>query len=370
MNFDSFTIRKIKIPLKEPFEISSGTVENRNLVILEAQKDGKRFCGEASPQFAPFYSHETTENTYRNIERFIVPEVARSETIEDYRDAVKKYKGNEMAKAAGEFLLHHRKSFMENRSLSDLVDGSKQSIECGASIGIQETPGNLVQEAEDRVNQGFQRIKVKIKPGKDLEYIKALRKEFTGLVISADANAAYSIEDFDRLEKLDRFDIKMIEQPLHHRDLINHSKLADKLETPICLDESIRNAEEARKAVEIGACEIINLKPQRVGGLKESREIAKICEKQGLDLWVGSVVESGIGMSYALAAASMPQVNMVSDLAPTQRYFEQGILQDEITMEDGSIDVPCGSGLYSEVDRAKLEKFTEKKTCLEASKIQ
>ena len=354
MNFDSFTVSKIKIPLKEPFEISSGTVRNRNLVILEAQKDDKRFYGEASPQFAPFYSHETTENTYRNIEKFIIPEIVGSESIEEYRDAVKRYTGNEMAKAAGEFLLHHRKSFMEDKSLSD----------------IQETPEELVSEAEDKIVQGFQRVKVKIKPGKDLEYIKSLREEFPHLVISVDANAAYSTEEFERLERLDKFDLKMIEQPLHHRDLIDHSKLAEKLETPICLDESIRNTEEARKAAETGACEIINLKPQRVGGLKESREIAKICERHELDLWVGSVVESGIGMSYALAAASMPQVNMVNDLAPTQRYFEQGILRNQITMKDGCIDVPRESGLYSGVDRAKLEKFTEKKTFLEASKIQ
>ncbi len=370
MKFDSFTVRKVKLPLKEPFEISSGTVQNRNLVILEAEKDGKRFYGEASPQFAPFYSHETTENTYTNIQEFIVPEITQSENLEDYRKSVKKYKGNEMAKAAGEFLITHRKSVREDKSLSELIGGTEQEAECGASIGIQESPEKLVEEAERKVEDGFRRIKVKIKPGKDMEYIKALRERFPDLTVSVDANAAYRTQDFEKLAEFDRYDLKMIEQPLHHRDIVNHSRLADRIETPICLDESIRTAEEARKAAEIGACEIINLKPQRVGGLNESKKIASICEEHDLGLWVGSVVESGIGMSYALAVASLPQVNMVNDLAPTQRYFSDGLLKEEIDMNDGFIDVPGEPGLYSGVDRAKLEKFTEKKTSLEASKIR
>ncbi|PSG99435.1 MAG: o-succinylbenzoate synthase [Nanohaloarchaea archaeon SW_7_43_1] len=365
MNFDSITVRKVRLPLREPFEISSGTVEDRNVVVLEAKRDDLRFYGEASPQFAPFYSHETTGSAFELVKDFIVPEIKKATDIQDYNRRVEKYKGNEMAKSAGEFLLYHERSLREGKGLADLMDGSKKTAEVGVSIGIKSSVEKLIEEMEQRDSEGYNRFKIKINKGKDIDFLEKARDRFPDADISVDANASYSKDNFDDLKALDRFDLEMIEQPLHHRDLHNHSNLADVLETPICLDESIRSAEEARKAVKLGSCSIINLKPQRVGGLMESQRINRIAREGGLNLWIGGLVETGIGASFALASASLSEVNMRNDISPSSRYFEEDVIESGIEMKGGSIDIPGKPGLYSSVDRAKLEKFTEKKVSIE-----
>ena len=362
MDFDSFTVRKVQLPLEEPFEISSGKIENRNIVILEGEKDGERFYGEASPQFAPLYNHETVETAFHVVKEFAVPAVREASTIEQYHEIISRYKGNNLAFAAGDFLIHHRKSFRERKSLRELFGGQKSVSPVGASIGLQKSPEDLVKKVSEFKSRGYRRFKVKIKPGHDIEFLEALREEFLGIDLMADANTAYRGET-SRLEELDRFDLQMIEQPLGPRDFYSHSKLAERIDTSICLDESIRTPGDVEKASDLGACEVVNLKPQRVRGLHPARKAVEKARKEGLGLWVGSVVESGIGNSFSLAAASYG-TDYPNDLAPTRRYFQQGLLEQKVEMDDGEIGIGSSPGLLSTVSRERLEDFTVRKEVL------
>ncbi|MFB6116691.1 MAG: o-succinylbenzoate synthase [Candidatus Nanosalina sp.] len=370
MKFDSFTVRKVCIPLEEPFEISSGTVRNRNLVVLEAEEGGRKFYGEASPQFAPLYNHETAETAYHVVKEFVVPALRKSSSIQDYHQRISRFKGNPLAFSAGDFLLHHRKSLEQDKSLRELVEGGREFSKLGASVGIHEKPENLVESVGELAEQGYERVKLKIKPGKDLEYVSKVRERFPELEVTADANASYSLEQLERLRKLDGYDLKMIEQPLGVGDLHRHAELAGEIETLICLDESIRSREDLVKADELGAVDFLNLKPQRVRGLYPAKRIAEEAEKRGIDLWVGSVVESGIGNSMALAMTSRTSEGLKNDVAPSSRYFEQDLLEDPIEAEDGKIRIPDAPGLYSRVSEDRLEKFTVRKTTVSGSEIK
>ena len=361
MEFDKIEVRRVELPLKESFETSFGVIEKRNLAVIAAKKDGEYFYGEASAQFAPLYNHETTSSDLDFIKRFVVPALKEADSIEDYNERMKAYRGNPLAKAAGEFLLHHKKSVEEELPLKELVGVEKDYAECGASVGLQESPEALVEQVRMFKEQGFRRAKIKIKPGKDVEYIEAVREEFPDYELMADANSAYSLEDVETLRKLDEYDLTMIEQLLSHRDVIDHAKLAEKIETPICLDESIRSSEDVRKAAELDACEVVNLKPQRVGGLQEAMKIDELCRENDISAWIGGHLESGIGASFAIVASGMKSVNFPNDIAPSQRYFDEDVLVDEIEMEQGLIEIPEEPGLYSKVDRDVLEKYTTEK---------
>lgn len=370
MDFKFFTVRKVCIPLEEPFEISSGTVRNRNLVVLEAESEDRKFYGEASPQFAPYYNHETAETAYHAVKQFVVPALCDSSSIQEYHEKISRFKGNPLAFSAGDFLLHHRKSLEQGKSLRELVEGGRGFSRLGASVGIHEKPENLVESVEELAEQGYERVKLKIKPGKDLEYVSKVREKFPKLELTADANASYSLEQLERIRKLDSYDLKMIEQPLGVRDLYRHAELAREIETPICLDESIRSRQDLVKADELGAIDFLNLKPQRVRGLYPAQRIAEEAEKRGIDLWVGSVVESGIGNSMALAMTSRSSEGLKNDVAPSSRYFVEDVLEEPIKSEDGKIRVPEVPGLYSEVSEKKLERFTVKKTRVSGSEIK
>ena len=361
MRFEEIEVRRVELPLKEPFETSFGVIEKRNLAVISAKRNGRYFYGEASAQFAPLYNHETTSSDLDFIKRFVVPALKDSGSIEEYNQKMEAYRGNPLAKAAGEFLLHHVKSVEEQKPLKELLGVDREYAECGVSVGLQENSQKLVEKVKEYRKEGFKRAKIKIKPGKDVEYIKAVREEFPDFELMADANSAYTLEDVDTLKQLDQFDLSMIEQPLAHRDIIDHSKLAKEIETPICLDESIRSVEDVEKAVKLGSCEVINLKPQRVGGLEEAKKIDEVCRENNISAWIGGHLESGIGASFAIVASGMPSVEFPNDIAPSSRYFEEDILEDEIEMEDGKIKIPEEPGLYSEVDRETLEKYTTEK---------
>lgn len=358
MNFDEIEVRRIELPLKEPFETSFGIIKKRNLAVIAAKKDGKYFYGEASAQFAPLYNHETTSSDLDFIRRFVVPALKEAESIEDYNDKMEAYRGNPLAKAAGEFLLYHMKSVEEEKSLKEILGVERDYAECGVSIGLQESPEDLVEEVRKYKEEGFRRAKIKIKPGKDIEYLEAVRDKFPDYSMMADANSAYTLEDMETLKEIDQFDLSMIEQPLSHRDIIDHAKLAEEIDTPICLDESIRSAEDVRKAAELGACEVVNLKPQRVGGLRKAMKIDILCREHGIPTWIGGHLESGIGATFAVTASGMKSVNFPNDIAPSSRYFDEDVLVEEIEMNNGRIKIPEEPGLYAEVNREVLKKYT------------
>ncbi|MBY6293915.1 hypothetical protein GLU60_00820 [Nanohaloarchaea archaeon H01] len=233
MNFEKFKIHHVKLPMKEAWETSEETFEDKHVVVLAGKKNGKWFYGEATSQKLPIYNHEDIETDIHFIKEYVIPAIKNSSSIQEYHENIGFYSGHPMAKSAGDFLLYHLNSFEEGQPISELIDGEKKKVECGASIGIKDTPEAAMEAAEKYLEKGYNRLKLKIKPGKDVEYVKAVKENFPEVKISVDANSAYSLEDLEQLKKLDKLELEMIEQPLGANDIINHSKLAKDLENPI-----------------------------------------------------------------------------------------------------------------------------------------
>lgn len=357
MEFDNLGLRQITLALQEPFETSFGKADEKDLLILEAKQDGQWFYGEAAPLKHPLFNSETTATAKETIARYVTMALEHSTSIAGYQELISHMKGHQFAKAAGDQLLYHKKSVETDTPIPELIGGTQSYADCGTSISIRDED-EIVETVQRHVDSGVKRIKLKIKPGQDVEYVRAVRERFPDVDLMVDANAAYSLDDADRLAELDAFDLMMIEQPLGHTDLVNHSRLAERIETPICLDESIRSAADVERAAAIDACEVINLKPQRVSGLHESVRISEACQDHGLDLWVGGVGESGIGMSFSICAASLDGVTLPGDTAPTDRYYEESIMDSEIEIQDGRIPIPDSPGLIGNVDREKLKAVT------------
>ena len=357
MEFDELGLRHINLELRDPFKTSFGTIEERNLLVLEAKKDGKWFYGETSPLQEPLYNHETTFTAKEVISRYVVKALKECSSIQDYRDRISGIKGHKLAKASGDQLLYHKKSVEEDKSISELIGGEHEYAECGISVGLTDED-EIVEKIQDFLDKGYQRVKLKIKPGQDIEYVRKVRENFPDLEIMADANSAYTLDDIEHLKKLDQFDLSMIEQPLGDSDIVNHSVLAEELETSICLDESIHSLEDVKRAARTDACEIINLKPQRVSGLHESKKINEFCRENGMKLWIGGLVESGIGQSSAVIASSLSEVSFAGDIASSRKYFYEDVIDPEIEVVNGRVKVPNRPGFSGGVDREKLKEKT------------
>jgi O-succinylbenzoate synthase len=357
MDFEQIALRHIRLELRSPFETSFGAIKERNLLILEAKKDGEWFYGETSPLQEPLYNHETTFTAEEIISRYVIDAVKEASSIEEYHEKISSIKGHRLAKASGDQLLYHFRSVKEGKPISDLVGGTQSHAECGISIGLTRY-NEIVEKVQKFVDKGYQRVKLKIKPGNDIGYVKTVRDKFPELEIMADANSAYTLDDIDRLRKLDQYNLSMIEQPLGDRDIVNHRTLNEKIETSICLDESIHSAEDVKRAVKINAADIINLKPQRVSGLYESRKINKVCKENSMEMWIGGLVESGIGQSSAVIASSLSEVSYPGDIASSQKYFYNDVIQPEIEVTNGRVKVPEEPGFVGKVDRGKLEEKT------------
>jgi O-succinylbenzoate synthase len=357
VEFDQLTLRHVRLPLRESFTTSFGTVEERNLLVLEARVDGRWVYGETSPLSAPLYSHETVETAREVIAEYVAPALRQCDGIDDYHDRLASIRGHRMAKAAGDQLLYHRRSVATGESLASLLGGTHDSVTCGVSVGLT-TPADVVDTVRGYLDDGFRRVKLKVEPGRDVSYVERVREAFPDVALTVDGNGAYSLDHADRLRALDNYDLTMIEQPLDYGDLVDHATLAATVETPICLDESIRNAADVRRAAEIDACEVINLKPQRVSGLREAKRIDDLCDRHDLGLWIGGLVESGIGASTAVAAASLGSVTFPADIGPSRRYFHEDLIEPPVRMTDGRIEIPETPGLLGTVDRDRLTETT------------
>jgi len=283
----------------------------------------------------------------------------------DFLEAANRVRGNNTAVAAVEMGLWNLLGRIKNQPLSKLLGGHRDEVDVGVSVGIQPTPKVLVKTVSDYLRDGYGRIKLKIKPGFDLEYIKAVRNEFPDTKLQVDGNSAYRLDDVATLKKFDSMRLLLIEQPLAYDDLIDHSKLQAELSTPICLDESIHTLEDARKAIEIGACKIINVKPGRVRGLQKSKEIHDLCLKQKIPVWCGGMLETGIGRAFNVALASLPGFSLSGDISASKRYFARDIITREFTLKPGSkLEVPKEPGIGVEVDPIMLDSYTTSRELL------
>src|SRR5699024_2266978 len=274
------------------------------------------------------------------------------------RDLLAPIKRNNMATAAVEGSVWDLWAKTQDVSLSHAIGGSKHSVDVGISIGIKDSETELVEVVSRAIDEGFSRIKVKIKPDADLSFLRAVRAEFPDVPLMADANNAYSLHDLDHLRQLDALDLMMIEQPLAHDDIVDHRHLQSVLRTPICLDESIHSLSDARKAIELGSCRIINIKIGRVGGVSEAKDSEALCRDERIDVWCGGMLESGIGRAHNLAIASLPGFTLPGDTAPSARYWSKDVIIPEVTMNRGSVPVPTGPGIGFDIDHAMLDEIT------------
>ncbi|RPJ95285.1 o-succinylbenzoate synthase [Rummeliibacillus sp. TYF005] len=364
MKIQNITIRHLKMKMKAPFTTSFGTFVNKEFLLLEATDElGNKGWGESVAFDSPWYNEETYKTNWIILEDFLIPlvkgrEIEHPDEINELFAFIRK---NNMAKAALEGAVWDLYAKRTHQTLASALGGDKKEIEVGISIGIQKSVEKLLSLIDGYVKEGYKRIKVKIKPGWDVDVIRAIRERFPDVPLMADANSAYSLEDAALLKQLDEFNLTMIEQPLASDDIIDHATLQKKLKTPICLDESIHSLEDARKAVELGSCGIINIKIGRVGGLTESKKIHDYCESKGIPVWCGGMLESGIGRAHNVAITTLSNFIMPGDTAGSERYWERDIIDPEVIVENGYITVPDEPGIGYEPNLERIEKFTVNK---------
>ena len=359
MNIERVTLFHLRMPLRTPFETSFGRIETRDCILLEVLADGVPGYGECPADYDPGYSYETAQTAWVILRDFIAPQVIGKDLSGpvDFQDKVRAVRGNPMAKAGFEMALWDIRGKMEGRSMRDLLGGVRQEVDVGVSVGIQETPARLVQVVEGYLAQGYQRVKIKIKPGRDVEETWAVRRAFPSLRLQVDANSAYTLESAAGLKPLDDLELLLIEQPLAEDDLWDHSKLQAQFKTPLCLDESILSARHARQALEMNACKIINIKAGRVGGLGEALLIHNLCYSRGIPVWCGGMLETGVGRASNLALASLPGFTLPGDISATDRYYLEDITHERFALNPNStITVPAAPGLGVSIDPTALRR--------------
>ena len=359
----------VEMKLVSAFEISSGVTERRQGVIVRVEDGGVEGWGEAPADSKPFYSYETSETAFYVLREFLAQPLLEAEGPEDFMKRVEKVRGHQMAKAGAEMALWDLEAKKRKQPLWKLLGGVRDEIESGVSIGIQKDVSELLKIISHYLDEGYKRVKLKIKPGWDHNVLSAVRKEYPDIMLQVDANAAYKLQDWPSLKKLDEFDLLMIEQPLDYDDLLDHSILAKMMRTPICLDESIKKPEDAHKAYRLGSCSVINVKPARVGGLLNAKLIHDFCESVGMPIWIGGMLETGIGRAHLVAAATLPNVKFPNDISASRRYYEEDVVEPpwELTTR-GTIRVPDSAGIGVDVLEERLKKHTLKSHSLQIGK--
>src|SRR5262245_577512 len=369
---DRIVWREIRLALKEPFRISSGVIHERRVGLLElTDRDGATAWSECVAFDRPIYSPETIDTAWMAISEWLAPRLL-GKTIDGphvvHALLTDNIRGHSMAKAAVEMGCGGLAAEIEQKPLSTVLGGSRERVPTGISLGIQSAPPLLVELAQRAVADGFRKIKVKIEPGHDIEFVRAVREALgPDIGIMADANSAYTIRHADHLAQLDAFDLIMLEQPLGDDDLVRHAQLQRRLATRICLDESITSLDRAEDMIALGSGRIVNVKPGRVGGLRSAKAIHDLCELAGIPVWCGGMLESGIGRAYNVALASLPNFSLPGDLSPSARYWAHDIVSPEWTMDgEGMVAVPMAPGIGVTVDVDLIESITQHKHVLNA----
>jgi O-succinylbenzoate synthase len=357
---DRISLREVRLPLKEPFRISSGVVTERRIFLLELHDAaGISTWAECVAGEQPNYTAETIDTAWYAIQQWIGPRVlgVRFNGPEEVHAALNRdLRGHPMAKAAVEMGCWALAATAEGVPLSKRIGGTRDRVATGISLGIQANPAALVERAAAALAQGYRKIKVKISPGSDIAFVRAVREALgADIHLMADANSAYTLNDADHLAQLDEFNLIMIEQPLGADDIRQHAELQRRLRTPICLDESITSVDRARDMIALGSGRIVNIKPGRVGGYSASRAIHDVCQQNGIPVWCGGMLESGVGRAYNVALASLPNFTLPGDLSPSARYWERDLVKPEWTMDaEGMVPVPRsrpGIGVTIDMDR-------------------
>lgn len=343
MIIEHVEIISVETPYLAPFETSFGSLADKPALIVKLFSDGLVGYGECTALPAPVYNAETIYTCLYMIKNFIIPKIIK-ENIDGPQDLMERLafiRGNRIAIAAVEMALWDLMAQVQNRQLKNLLGGTQQEIKAGVSLGIQDSVRTLLDKIDTHIKLGYHKIKIKIKPGWDVDVVKEVRRAFPTVPLMADANSAYTLADIDKFKAMDEYGLIMVEQPLGEDDIIDHATLQKAIKTPVCLDESINTCEDARKAIELGSCQIINIKPSRVGGLLESVKIHDLCQKNGIPVWCGGMLELGIGRVQNIALASLPNFIIPGDISASKRYFAEDITIPRVDVtEQCTIIVP------------------------------
>jgi len=340
MKIEAFTLREIRMPLVHSFETSFGRTTERRILLVTAHCEGVDGWGECTAGEHPFYNEESVETAWYVLSKYLAPAVLGHE-LTSARDAaplMAQVREHHMAKAALENALWDAEARQKKIPLWKLLGGTRRQIPCGVSVGIQETIDKLLEKIEIELASGYRRIKVKVKPGWDLEVLERIRSRWSEITLSCDANSAYTLDQVEHLRKFDQFRLLMIEQPLWSDDLYFHARLQKQLATALCLDESIRTARDADAALELGACGIINIKLGRVGGFSEARRVHDVCQARGIPVWCGGMLESGVGRVHNIAMSTLANFSLPGDVSASKRYWKEDIIEPEVEVSgDGFI---------------------------------
>ncbi len=366
LQLEKIELRELEMPLKTRFETSFGVTTKRRVIIVRVfDRDGASGYGECTAMEHPFYNHETVDTSWAIISKFIAPMLATAcvSSAGEVGDALSAIQDNRMAIGAVETAIWDLEAKKANVPLWQYLGGTKKEVNCGVSIGLQKSPEILLDKVAHEVESGYQRIKLKIKPGQDIEFVSFVRSHFPGITLSVDANSAYELErDIELFKKLDECNLLMIEQPLAAGDLVDHAKLQKHLKTPVCLDESITSLMDARHALELEACRIMNIKLGRVCGHSEARAIQAFAAKYNIPVWCGGMLESGIGRAHNIAMSTLPGFTLPGDVSASARYWEEDIIEPPVVVSSlGTIIAPTNPGIGYEVKENLIEKLSVKR---------
>jgi O-succinylbenzoate synthase len=362
MKIESITLHHISMPLIAPFETSFGRESERECIVIEIHSEGLVGWGECVASYNPGYSYETTGTAMPTLRDFICPLIMGKDIKDalDFQSRMESIRGHHLAKAGVEMAIWDLLGKREGKSLKQLFGGVREKVEVGVSVGIQESPEKLVDTVTKFISDGYARIKLKIKPGKDVTFAQAVRNAFPSMRLQVDANSAYSMEDADSLKPLDDLNLLLIEQPLFEDDIWDHHKFQKKFNTPVCLDESIVSPRHARYAIEMNACKIINIKAARLGGLSQGIQTHDLAKQHNMPVWCGGMLETGIGRASNLALSSLPNFILPGDVSASDRYYERDITNERFSLNsDSTIGVPAGHGLGVTIDQDALKSYTK-----------
>ena len=365
MKIEKIELFLCRLPLVHFFETSFGRSYDRTFVLVRVQAaalgDRQEGWGECVAEANPYYSSETTETVWHIIEGFIAP-LLLGQTFDHPREvypALRRIRGHNMAKAGVEMAIWDLYARLQGQPLSKILGGTRDRIPSGVSIGIQDSLDRLMEKIEQELAAGYQRIKIKIKPGWDIDAVERVRAKFGDIPLQVDANAAYSLNDSALLGRLDPFKLLLIEQPLDYDDVMDHAVLQARITTPVCLDESIHTVRIARDAIDAKACKIINIKPGRVGGHQASIELHDLCAAHDIPVWHGGMLESGIGRAHNIHLASLPNFRLPGDIAASKRYYQPDLIDPPIDIAaDGTIAVPTAPGIGVNIVRERIDQAT------------
>lgn len=364
MRIDAIFLRELRLPLVQPFQTSFGTTTERRILLVELRGEGLTGWGECVAGEHPYFSDETIDTAWYVIQQELAPVLAAGDPEHGGKipSLFRRVRGHRMAKAALENAVWDLEAQMKGVPLALLLGGTREKIACGVSIGIQPTMEKQLAEVEKEVGAGYQRIKLKCKPGWDVKMLEAVRSRWPEIELSVDANSAYRMKDFDHLTTFDDFSLLMMEQPLWYDDFYFHSMLQKRLNTAICLDESIRNRRDALAAIDMESCRIINIKCGRVGGFSEAIAVHNAAQERGVPVWCGGMLETGIGRAHNIALSSLDNFSLPGDVSASKRYWKEDIIEPEVEVSPaGEITVPDAPGRGFEVRTDLVERLTVRK---------